>query len=171
MIGVESTYLWHVHCTHICYYWRRGNACFCFPICAIFTRYLHNYRSASVFLDTLIEFRSIYIANYLLELIKLIIFTWHDLCVLRRRRAAIGYWVELISSIDLRTARPSACARASLYYTYMYIVLYKYSICCVLSALIGGNCWRFIAQAAAVFNATSVCSKLCPLCQQTESLW
>lgn len=121
IIGVESTYLWHVHCTHICYYWRRGNACFCFPICAIFTRYLHNYRSASVFLDTLIEFRSIYIANYLLELIKLIIFTWHDLCVLRRRRAAIGYWVELISSIDLRTARPSACARASLYYTYMYI--------------------------------------------------
>lgn len=85
------------------------------------------------------------------------------------RRAAIGYLLGRVDKLYWSSHSASFRLRTSI--SILYIVLYNYCICCrcLLSALIGGNCWRFIAQAAAIFNATSVCSKLCPLCQQSQS--
>lgn len=140
------------YCVHIFAIIGQANACFCFPICEIFTRYLHNYRSASVsryahrIQIELTSLPSPHNDNSFSSLYLHCTILCSDVQLLGIGHVDKLYWSSHSASFRLRT---------SIFIVYSTIyMLYNYTscrcpccwccCCCVLSALIG---WRFIAQA------------------------
>lgn len=170
------------YCVHIFTIIGQANACFCFPICEIFTRYLHNYRSASVSryahrihieltsLPAPSAARPLHIDNSFSSLYLHCTIFYSDVQLLGIEHVDKLYWSSHSASFRLRTSI------FTLYRAICFIIILAAAAAAVAAAA-AESYQRLSAATADVLlrklfinpaEATSVCSKLCPM--STESL-